>query len=184
MRLRLGGRNEDERTLEQETTTVTRFIPSIEARGQGGIGLLGLRLDARGVFECSMSSECVTLISKYLAGGERDGFGRRDPFRRFSGGGAAEGLARLLASGVTEDDCPDEDNRYSAMLFGSLVGSAKLEPSDLRMIKFFMEEAYNEHVPSFNKGMAIAKEERRSEEPKSGSNECALTLIVRSSGLI
>ena len=48
VRLRLGGGNEDERTLEQETTIVTRFHPSIEARGQGGIGLLGWRLDARG----------------------------------------------------------------------------------------------------------------------------------------
>ena len=51
-----------------------------------------------------------------------------------------------------------------------MVGSAKLVPSDLKMVKIFMEEAYEEHVPSFNKGVAIAKEERRADEPKSGAH--------------
>ena len=48
------------------------------------------------------SNICVEMIAQYLAGGERSGFGRRDPFRKFSGGGSVDGLAKLLAVGVTE----------------------------------------------------------------------------------
>eukprot|EP00964_Phaeocystis_antarctica_P115418 scaffold79387_cov72-Phaeocystis_antarctica.AAC.1 len=68
-----------------------------------------------------MSSDCVTLIKAYLLGGYREGFGPRDPFASYSGDGGLEGLAKALAVNVKAVNCPDEDNRYSALLFGRLL---------------------------------------------------------------
>ena len=80
-------------------------------------------------------SEVEDAIAKYLKGGDRSGFGARDPFRKWSGGGGVDNVAKTLAAGVTDvDDCPDSDTRYSAQLFGILVGSAKLEPADMTIV--------------------------------------------------
>ena len=68
-----------------------------------------------------MSLEVAAMIERYLEGGDHSGFGRRNPFDKFSGGGGAAGLAKALAAHVTVDDCPDQDTRYSAMLFGQLL---------------------------------------------------------------
>ena len=72
----------------------------------------------------SMSSVCVGMIKAYLEGGDNAGFGSRDPFRKYSGGGGCDGLGKALAESLTEDDCPDSDSRYSAILFGKIVGSS------------------------------------------------------------
>ena len=37
------------------------------------------------------------MIKAYLDGGDRDGFGSRNPFDNFSGEGGTEGLAKALA---------------------------------------------------------------------------------------
>ena len=48
-----------------------------------------------------MSSDCVDAISTYLKGGDRAAFGEgKDPFKKFSGGGGTEGLAKALAADV------------------------------------------------------------------------------------
>ena len=48
-----------------------------------------------------MSSDCVDAIMAYLRGGERAAFGDgKDPFKKFSGGGGTEGLAKALAADV------------------------------------------------------------------------------------
>ena len=118
------------------------------------------------------SDDCVDGMRKYLAGGACDGFGGRDPFAGFSGGGSAEGLAKTLASGVTAHDCPDgADTRFNAMLFADVVSKCRtLTASDLGMIKRFMEIAYEEHYTSFKNGLSISKEERRADEAKSGAH--------------
>ena len=56
------------------------------------------------------------------------------------------------------------------MLFGSLVASAKLAPSDISMVKMFVQEAYEENVQAFKQGMAIAKEEKKGDEVKAGAH--------------
>ena len=105
-------------------------------------------------------SEVERAIAAYLDGGDRAGFGTRDPFRRFTGGGGAEGVAKALALSVKDvDDCPDDDTRYSAQLFGMIVGAAKIEATDRTMIQIFMEVAYEDNVSDFNKGLQRSKQE-------------------------
>ena len=94
-----------------------------------------------------MSSDCV--ISAYLDSDYREGFGGRGPFAGYSGEGGADGAAKALAVDVKEVDCPDEDNRYSAMLFGKLVGESAISVEDRRMLSMFMKVAYEEHVTTF-----------------------------------
>ena len=117
-----------------------------------------------------MSLEVTAMIERYLEGGDHSGFGRRNPFDKFSGGGGAAGLAKALAAHVTVEDCPDQDTRYSAMLFGQLVGSSALEPPDRTMVKIFMEIAYEDNVTAFNRGLVVAKESVRAAEPKAGTH--------------
>ena len=121
------------------------------------------RLSALSVAPRVMSSDCVDPIRAYLVGGDRDGFGQNeDPFKKFSGGGGVDGLAKLLAVDVDVDDCPREDNRRSAMQLGMLVGKAtNLVARDIMMIKAYMELAYEDHSPSFKTGLALAKEESK-----------------------
>ena len=104
-----------------------------------------------------MSSDCVVMIKAYLDGGDRDGFGSRNPFDNFSGEGGTEGLAKALAVDVKTSDCPDEDTRFSAMLFGKLVGASPIGPEDRMMVQMFMEVAYEDNVTSFNKGLSMVK---------------------------
>ena len=104
-----------------------------------------------------MSSVCVDLLKAYLEGGDNTGFGNRDPFRKYSGGGGCDGLAKALAESLTEDDCPDSDSRYSAILFGKIVGSSSLEAADRSMVRIFMEVAYEDHVTAYTKGLSVAK---------------------------
>ena len=104
-----------------------------------------------------MSSDCVVMIKAYLDGGDRDGFGARDPFVNFSGEGGTEGLAKALAVNVKTSDCPDEDTRFSAMLFGKLVGASTIKAEDRIMLQMFMEIAYEDHVTAFNKGLSLVK---------------------------
>jgi len=104
-----------------------------------------------------MSSDCVVMIKAYLDGGDRDGFGSRNPFDNFSGEGGTEGLAKALAVDVKTSDCPDEDTRFSAMLFGKLVGASPIGPEDRMMVQMFMEVAYEDNVTSFNKGLSMIK---------------------------
>ena len=94
-----------------------------------------------------MSSDCV--ISAYLDSDYREGFGGRGPFAGYSGEGGADGAAKALAVDVKEVDCPDEDNRYSAMLFGKLVGESAISVEDRMMLSMFMKVAYEEHVTTF-----------------------------------
>ena len=82
-----------------------------------------------------MSSDCVVMIKAYLDGGDRDGFGSRNPFDNFSGEGGTEGLAKALAVDVKTSDCPDEDTRFSAMLFGKLVGASSIGPEGRMMVE-------------------------------------------------
>ena len=89
-----------------------------------------------------MSSDCVVLIKAYLDGGDRDGFGARNPFDNFSGEGGSDGLAKALAVDVKPSECPDEDTKYSAMLFGKLVGASAINAEDRMMLQMFMEVAY------------------------------------------
>ena len=70
------------------------------------------------------------MISAYLGGGERGGFGTRNPFDNYSGDGGTDGLAKALAVNVKTADCPDEDTRFSAMLFGKLVGASTIGAED------------------------------------------------------
>ena len=105
-----------------------------------------------------MSLEVVAALRKYLEDGDHSGFGSRDPFRRFGGGGSAEGIAKTLArEDMTVDDCPVDDTRYSAMLFGELVGSSALDAADRGVLRQFMEIAYEEHVADYYKGINGAK---------------------------
>ena len=102
-------------------------------------------------------SDCVVLIKAYLEGGDRDGFGARNPFDNFSGEGGSDGLSKALAVNVKPSECPDEDTKYSAMLFGKLVGASTINAEDRMMLQMFMEVAYEEHVTSFSKGLSLAK---------------------------
>ena len=104
-----------------------------------------------------MSSDCVAMIKAYLEGGERDGFGARNPFENFSGEWGTDGLAKALAVDVKTSECPDEDTRYSAMLFGKLVGASTIGAEDRMMVQMFMEVAYEDNVTSFNKGLSMVK---------------------------
>ena len=70
---------------------------------------------------------------------------------------------------LTEGDCPDDDTPFSAMLFGKMVGSAKLSEADMNIVKMFMEIAYEDNVSFYVKGMAMSKNERAI-EAKSGSH--------------
>jgi hypothetical protein len=97
------------------------------------------------------------MIKAYLDGGDRDGFGSRNPFDNFSGEGGTEGLAKALAVDVKTSDCPDEDTRFSAMLFGKLVGASSIGPEDRMMLQMFMEVAYEDNVTAFNKGLSMIK---------------------------
>ena len=119
-----------------------------------------------------MTDDCVDGVRKYLAGGDHDGFGGRDPFAGFSGGGSAEGVAKALAAHVTVNDCPDgTDSRFNAMLFADVISKSRvLTASDHGMVKRFMEIAYEEHYPSFKNGLSISKEERKADEPKGGAH--------------
>ena len=70
--------------------------------------------------------EVERAIKAYLDGGGRTGFGSRDSFRKYSGGGGAATFAKALAAAVkTFDDCPDSDTRHLAQLFGLICASAK-----------------------------------------------------------
>ena len=115
-----------------------------------------------------MSSDCVDKILAYLQGGNRSQLGLACPFKEFSGGGGIEGMAKLLAAHVDGvDKCPDgdADDRQSAMKFGIIVGSTKgLSPWDLVSIKMLVELVYEDVNPSFNRGLALAKELTRAEE--------------------
>ena len=116
-------------------------------------------------------SVCVAMIKSYLTGGDREGFGGRDPLAGYSGGGGADGLAKALANNVTVEDCPDSsDSSYSALLFGKLVGAANISTADRALIKICMEIAYEDNVTFFNKGLSMAKENIRAEAPKVGSH--------------
>ena len=116
-------------------------------------------------------SVCVAMIKSYLTGGDREGFGGRDPLAGYSGGGGADGLAKALANNVTVEDCPDSsDSSYSALLFGKLVGAANISTADRALIKICMEIAYEDNVTFFNKGLSMAKENLRAEAPKVGSH--------------
>ena len=111
------------------------------------------------------------MIKSYLTGGDREGFGGRDPLAGYSGGGGADGLAKALANNVTVEDCPDSsDSSYSALLFGKLVGAANISTADRALIKICMEIAYEDNVTFFNKGLAMAKENICAEAPKGGSH--------------
>ena len=114
-----------------------------------------------------MSSDCVDKILAYLQGGNRSQLGLACPFKEFSGGGGIEGMAKLLAAHVDGvDKCPDgdADDRQSAMKFGIIVGSTKgLSPWDLVSIKMLVELVYEDVNPSFNRGLALAKELTRAE---------------------
>ena len=95
------------------------------------------------------------MIKSYLTGGDREGFGGRDPLAGYSGGGGADGLAKALANNVTVEDCPDSsDSSYSALLFGKLVGAANISTADRALIKICMEIAYEDNVTFFNKGLS------------------------------
>ena len=76
-------------------------------------------------------------------------------------------MAKLLAAHVDGvDKCPDgdADDRQSAMKFGIIVGSTKgLSPWDLVSIKMLVELVYEDVNPSFNRGLALAKELTRAE---------------------
>ena len=66
-------------------------------------------------------------------------------------------MAKALAVDVKTSDCPDEDTRFSAMLFGKLVGASPIGPEDRMMVQMFMEVAYEDNVTSFNKGLSMIK---------------------------
>ena len=104
-----------------------------------------------------MSSDSFTLIKEYLLGGYREGFGVRNPFESYSGDGGVDGLAKALAVNVKAVNCPDEDNRYSALLFGRLLAESEISAKDHLLVQMFMEIAYEEHVNAFNKGIAMVK---------------------------
>jgi hypothetical protein len=97
------------------------------------------------------------MIKTYLDGGDRDGFGARNPFDNFSGEGGTEGLAKALAVDVKTSDCPNEDTRFSAMLFGKLVGASAISAEDRMIVQMFMEVAYEDNVTAFNKGLSMIK---------------------------
>lgn len=71
---------------------------------------------------------------------------------------------------LTEQDCPDEDTPFSAMLFGKMVGAARLSASDMSAIKMFVEIAYEDTVTFYNKGLNMAKSEIAGAETKSGAH--------------
>ena len=110
-----------------------------------------------------MSSDSFTLIKEYLLGGYREGFGVRNPFESYSGDGGVDGLAKALAVNVKAVNCPDEDNRFSAMLFGRLLAESEISAKDHLLVQMFMEIAYEEHVTGFNKGIAMVKALARAE---------------------
>ena len=99
---------------------------------------------------CVMSSATTrTRVVEYLKGGNQRGFGRHDPWTRFGGGGGnVEAVAKAVTvdDTLTEGDCPDDDTPFSAMLFGKMVGSAKLSEADMNIVKMFMEIAYEDTV--------------------------------------
>ena len=66
-------------------------------------------------------------------------------------------MAKALAVDVKPSECPDEDTKYSAMLFGKLVGASTINAEDRMMLQMFMEVAYEDHVTSFNKGLSLSK---------------------------
>jgi len=55
------------------------------------------------------------------------------------------------------------------MLFGKLVGAAKIEPRDRIKLQMFMEVAYEEHVSRFNKGLALEKQAAREVDSAAGA---------------
>jgi hypothetical protein len=120
-----------------------------------------------------MSSDCVDALTRYLKGGDRASYGDgKDPFKKFSGGGGVEGLAKALAADVDGvEDCPDGEERQAAMMFGLIVAGAKcLNPKDIVMIRVFMELAYEDYTTSFKTGMSLGKESTRAEEPVGGAH--------------
>ena len=122
---------------------------------------------------CVMSSDCVDALTRYLKGGDRASYGDgKDPFKKFSGGGGVEGLAKALAADVDGvEDCPDGEERQAAMMFGLVVAGAKcLNPKDIVMIRVFMELAYEDYTTSFKTGMSLGKESTRAEEPVGGAH--------------
>ena len=53
------------------------------------------------------NAEIVEALTEYLDGGERAGFGGRDPFTQYSGGGGAKGIAEAIAVTVdNKEACP------------------------------------------------------------------------------
>ena len=78
-------------------------------------------------------------------------------------------MANALSVNVKTADCPDGDSAFSAMLFGKLVGAAKIEPRDRIKLQMFMEVAYEEHVSRFNKGLALEKQAAREVDSAAGA---------------
>ena len=71
-------------------------------------------------------------------------------------------MATLLAAAVdSTEDCPDEDNEYSAMLMGQIVAGSALEPGDLNLMAMFMEIAYKDESTAYHKGLQMSKKEKK-----------------------
>ena len=99
-------------------------------------------------------------------------------------------MAKALAVNVKTADCPDEDTRFSAMLFGKLVGASTIGAEDRMMFQMFMEVAYEDHVTAFNKGLSMVKAVARSSAadttgPNGGKvpNAAGATAIAEQEGM-
>ena len=107
-------------------------------------------------------SEICEAVTAYLRGGDRQGFGRKDPFRRAVGGGGLPSLVEQITENVTDlQECPDEDTQFSAILFGKMVGASKIATADLDIVRMVMQVAYSEHVTSFTMGLTMGKIESK-----------------------
>jgi len=125
--------------------------------------------------------ECREAVAAYLewepAEGEEDPFGGRDPFVRVTGGVLQITRVLLAVSTDTEDYPTDDNSKYSARLFGELVGKASAEMTlpMLRALDTYMELARdgNGQNEQYKKAKKEAAEMRKEEDraPKSVSRE-------------
>ena len=97
-------------TLEQ--IFVTSSPPPVAALDCCSWRRIG-RLPALGRSLCRVMSSPKGRVIEWLKGGNQAGFGRHDPWARFSGGGGVEAVAKAVTSDetLTEQDCPDEDTK-------------------------------------------------------------------------
>ena len=118
-----------------------------------------------------MADEIEKRLTTYMAGGDRAGFGGREPLKKAVGGGGLKALAKALTCTVQDvDDCPEGESNYDAIQFGQIISGAQnkgaISASDVTLVRVLMQVAYGDDVSYFNNGMNMIKAAVKEEEDK------------------